>query len=1131
MAFDTYKFSDVSTSNDGAPFEHDPLDICACVMCQDGGENAFGVDGTYNVQHSNVPSTDLSSTKPSYTYEEAGLQITRWDAKWDDTGLRFGSEEGNAAGSAGYVTYSFLDEDSVSTDTDDRDYRAMTIEEIARTLMAINEFEEVANITFARLQDTGSEYLANEQFSQMDFQAIADYNGGWATPSWTPTGEEGDLAALTSSTVSVGISGLENYGSWSYKTAVHEIGHAVGLPHPGDYNGDGATTYENQAVYAEDTYMYTVMSYWSHTITGGDTFQTVYNDAGESAFIGGYATGLLLHDIAALHRLYGANMETRAGDTVYGFNSTEAVESHWNLDSWQDFFVAAIWDAGGVDTIDASGYYEDQVISLVEEDFSSLGGLTFNLSIAKGVIIENAIGGAGDDVLIGNSADNILDGGAGVDIVDYSVLTEGINFDVSTGTVSGAQIGTDTLISIEGIIATNFDDVLIGDDGDNFFIMLDGDDTITGGEGVDWISLRGATVGVEITAETLAIGVIAYDGIGTNTFTGIEGIEGTAFSDSFSGDDATQYYSGGAGDDLFVASLGGDTYDGGDGNDELDLRASTTGVSISLLADEVVNGGDFGALTISNFENVLLTNSNDWVNATSGANVIFAYGGDDTIYAQQGDDTVYGGGGDDYIGGWYGNDALYGGDGNDTIEGQFNNDVLRGQDGDDTLDGGDGSDRLQGDDGNDTLLGGAGNDTAFGGNGNDILNGGSGIDRLTGNDGDDVFDGGADNDRIIGGAGIDTGTGGDGVDNLSGGADDDVLYGGMGNDRVQGDDGNDTLYGEEGDDRIVGGLGDDIMFGGIGNDLLIGQNGDDTFDGGDGDDIMQGGAGVNTFNAGAGHDRAVGGLEVDTMLGGDGNDLLIGNGGDDIIDGEDGDDRLEGDNGNDLLNGGLGNDLIYGGAGVDTINGGDGVDTILGGGGSDLINGDAGNDILRGEDGNDTINGGDGDDDIRGQAGFDTLNGGDGDDRIQGDDGNDTIDGGAGADTIFGGNGNDTITGGAGADILRGNAGSDTFVFAAGDSLVGEADTINDFASDDTIEIAGHTFVDTNAFSGSGSFEVRYESSAAGTFIEMDRDGDGTADERIDFDGVSVWTFVSDGTDITGVVNGPEDGSFMVGLA
>ena len=66
-------------------------------------------------------------------------------------------------------------------------------------------------------------------------------------------------------------------------------------------------------------------------------------------------------------------------------------------------------------------------------------------------------------------------------------------------------------------------------------------------------------------------------------------------------------------------------------------------------------------------------------------------------------------------------------------------------------------------------------------------------------------------------------------------------------------------------------------------------------------------------------------------------------------------------------------------------------------------------------------------------------------------------------------------------------------------------------------------FVDSNAFSGSGSFEVRYESSAAGTFIELDRDGDGTADERIDFDGNSVWTFVSDGTDITGVVNGPED--------
>jgi len=60
LPFDISDFSDLSTRDDAASFQHDPLDICACVMCQDGGEDAFGVNGTHNIQYSNVPSTDLS---------------------------------------------------------------------------------------------------------------------------------------------------------------------------------------------------------------------------------------------------------------------------------------------------------------------------------------------------------------------------------------------------------------------------------------------------------------------------------------------------------------------------------------------------------------------------------------------------------------------------------------------------------------------------------------------------------------------------------------------------------------------------------------------------------------------------------------------------------------------------------------------------------------------------------------------------------------------------------------------------------------------------------------------------------------------------------------------------------------
>ncbi|MEM8616257.1 MAG: M10 family metallopeptidase C-terminal domain-containing protein [Pseudomonadota bacterium] len=957
------------------------LETCGCALCSNGGEDQFGVDGLFNINYSGLaPGTALATTKPSYDWDQAAAQISRWNAKWDDEDA-LGGVQGNALGTAGTVTYSFVENASVNETYNNFSYRALTLAEIGRTLEAIADFEDVANLTFIRQQDLGSEYLTDRSQSEIDIIAIENYNGGWATPSWSSTGVDGDINAMSSSTVANGISGLSNYGSWSYKTTLHEIGHAVGLPHPGDYNGAGATTYENQAVYAEDTYMYSVMSYWSHTLTGGDTFETVFDDQGNSAFIGGYATGLLLHDIAALQRLYGANMTTRTGDTVYGFNSTEDVSSHWNLSDWQDFFVAAIWDAGGTDTIDASGYFMDQTISLVEESFSSLGGLTFNLSIARGVVIENAIGGAGDDLLIGNAADNILNGGAGLDVVDYSMAGQGLTIDLSAGSVIIAGLGTDTLISIEGIIGSAFDDTLTGTAEDNFFAMGDGNDTITGGDGIDIISLRGATAGVTINANTLASGTLTVDGLGTNTFTGIEGISGTAFDDTFRGDANTQYYYGDAGDDTFIVSAGADVMEGGEGSDTLDLRGSSTRISLTLYTNTVTDGGDFGAFTIDGFENVLATEGNDFINASGAANLIYGYGGNDSIYAQQGDDTVFGGDGDDYIGGWYGNDELNGGRGEDYIEGQF------------------GDDRIFGKEDDDEIFGGEGNDFLNGGIGNDLVEGGDGDDDLFGSDGDDILDGGAGNDKAIGGKGIDT------------------------------------------------------ISGGTGNDQLNGRGGDDYVDGGDGRDVVIGGAGN------------------DTLIGGAGDDLIFGKVGDDIIDG------------------GSGKDKITAGGGNDTINGGDDIDRIFGAGGDDILNGDAGNDKLNGGGGNDTLNGGEGNDTLGGKDGADILNGG------------------------------------AGADSLVAGSGIDTYIFAAGDSLIGAQDKIFGYEAGEALQLGAHTFVGTGAFTGSGGFEVRYESGSGPAFIELDRDGDGVAEERIDFNGSDAWVFTSDGTSLTGATMAPgEDG-------
>ena len=191
------------------------------------------------------------------------------------------------------------------------------------------------------------------------------------------------------------------------------------------------------------------------------------------------ASAPLLDDIVAVQKLYGANYATRSGDTVYGFNST-ADRDFYSATSSSSKLVFSVWDAGGKDTLDFSGFTQNQKINLNEASFSDVGGLVGNVSIAKGVTVENAFGGSGNDTLLGGLGNDNLDGGIGNDL-----LQGGDGNDIMQG-----GVGNDTLLGGIG------NDTIDGGAGNDIVTGGAGNDTMDAGIGNDTF-LFGAGFGVD----------------------------------------------------------------------------------------------------------------------------------------------------------------------------------------------------------------------------------------------------------------------------------------------------------------------------------------------------------------------------------------------------------------------------------------------------------------------------------------------------------------------------------------------------------------------------------------------------------------------------------------------------------